>query len=240
VLEATAAAMGERALHRWRAHPGQAFVVGNKYLRRGRTIIERADNEAVTQMTTARSTASVRSGEQPWHPAGAEGGEEPAPTQPQTELHASGSTAWPFDGLTAEDGDAGGPMGSSCTKSIDLLSITVSAWAIPGISEEEMQQKSKEAANDPEAVKTEPSPEKAGISEDEMQQKSKGAGSDPEHVDTEPCPEKEHGVPIPKRGAFPTPKAIIESSPQYAPQGSGTTGGESVTKPVSNAEKKRH
>ena len=70
-------------------------------------------------MTTARSTASVRSGEQPWHPADAEGGEEPAPTYPQTEPHASGSMAWPFDGLTAEDGDAGGPMGSSCTKSID-------------------------------------------------------------------------------------------------------------------------
>jgi hypothetical protein len=90
-----------------------------------------------------------------------------------------------------------------------LLSITVSAWAIPGISEEQMQQKSKGSANDPEAVKTEPSPEKG------------------------------HGVPIPKRGAFPTPKAIIESSPQYTPEGSGTTGGESVTKPVSstNAEK---
>jgi hypothetical protein len=123
-----------------------------------------------------------------------------------------------------------------------LLSITVSAWAIPGISEEEMQQKCKGSANDPEAVKTEPSPEKAGISEDEMQQKSKGAASDPEHVNTEPCPEKGHGVPIPKRGAFPTPKAIIESSPQYTPEGSGTTGGESVTEPVSstNAEKKRH
>jgi hypothetical protein len=88
--------------------------------------------------------------------------------------------------------------------------ITVSAWAIQGISEEEMQQKSKGSANDPEAVKTEPSPEKG------------------------------RGVPIPKRGALPTPKAIIESSPQYTPEGSGTTGGESVAEPVSsNAEKKR-
>ena len=90
-----------------------------------------------------------------------------------------------------------------------LLFITVSAWATSGISEEEMQQKSKGSANDP------------------------------EHVATEPCPDKGHGVPILKRGAFPAPKAIIESSPQYAPEGSGTTGGESVTEPVSsmNAEK---
>jgi hypothetical protein len=103
-------------------------------------------------------------------------------------------------------------MGSPCTKSIDPAFHYRLGMAIPGISEEEMQQKSKGSANDPEAVKTEPSPEKG------------------------------HGVPIPKRGAFPTPKAIIESSPQYTPEGSGTTGGESVTKPVSstNAEKQRH
>jgi hypothetical protein len=193
-------------------------------------------------MTTARSTASVRSGEQPWHPAGAEGGEEPAPTYPQTELHASGSTAWPFDGLTAEDGDADGPIGSSCTKSIDLLSITVPACAIPGISEEEMQQKSQGTCERSRGRQDRTISGESGISEDEMQQKSKGTASDPEHVHTEPCPQKGHGVPIPKRGAFPTPKAIIESSPQYTPKGNGTTGGESVTEPVSstNAEKKRH
>jgi hypothetical protein len=81
-----------------------------------------------------------------------------------------------------------------------------------------------------------------GISEDEMQQKTKRAASDPEHVNTEPCPEKGDDLPTPKRGAFPTPKAIIESAPRYIPEGSEIESDESVTEPVSstNAEKKRH
>jgi hypothetical protein len=105
-----------------------------------------------------------------------------------------------------------------------------------------MQQKTKGAASDPEHVNTEPCPEKVGISEDEIQQKTKGAASDPEHVNTEPCPEKGDDLPTPKRGAFPTPKAIIESAPRYIPEGSEIKSDESVTEPVSstNAEKKRH
>ena len=75
-----------------------------------------------------------------------------------------------------------------------------------------------------------------------MQQKTKRAASDPEHVNTEPCPEKDDKRPTPKRGAFPIPKAIIESAPRYIPESSEIKNGESVTEPVSstNAEKKRH
>ena len=184
-------------------------------------------------MTTARSTASVRSREQPWHPAGAEGGEEPAPTYPQAELPASGSTARLFYRLTAGDGEAGGPMGSPLPSRHGHPGNKRgrNATEIQGICERSRGRS-----------KTEPSLEKAGISEEEMQQKSKGSANDPEHVNTQPCPEKGHGVGIPKRGAFPTPKGIIESSPQYTPEGGETTGGESATEPVSstNAEKKRH
>jgi hypothetical protein len=55
-----------------------------------------------------------------------------------------------------------------------------------------------------------------------MQQKAKGDASDPttEHVETDPCPGKRDELPNPKRGAFPTPKAIIESAPRYVPDGS--------------------
>jgi hypothetical protein len=71
-----------------------------------------------------------------------------------------------------------------------------------------------------------------------MQQKTEGAASDPEHVNTEPCPGEGDDLPTPKRGAFPTPKAIIESAPRYIPEGSEIKSGESVTEPVSstNAE----
>jgi hypothetical protein len=66
--------------------------------------------------------------------------------------------------------------------------------------------------------------------ENEMQQKTEGTASDPEYVETVPCPEKGDDLPTPKRGALPTPKAIIESSPPYTPGGSEITG-ESVTEP---------
>ena len=59
-------------------------------------------------------------------------------------------------------------------------------------------------------------------SEDEMQRKAKGDASDPttDHAETDPCPGKRDELPNPKRGAFPTPKAIIESAARYFPEGS--------------------
>jgi hypothetical protein len=68
--------------------------------------------------------------------------------------------------------------------------------------------------------------------EDEMHQKNKVGASDSttEHVKTEP--EKGDNLPTPKRGAFPTPKEIIESAPRYIPESSKISG-ESVTEPVS-------
>jgi hypothetical protein len=80
------------------------------------------------------------------------------------------------------------------------------------------------------------------VSEDEMKQETKRTASDSEHVNPEPCSEKLDDLPTPKRGAFPTPKAIIESAPRYIPEGSEIKSGESVTEPVSStsAEKERH
>jgi hypothetical protein len=69
-----------------------------------------------------------------------------------------------------------------------------------------------------------------------MEEKSKGAASDPKHINTEQSPENGVSLPTPKRGAFPTPKAIIENSPRYIPGGSEITRGEPDTEPVSSAD----
>jgi len=69
-----------------------------------------------------------------------------------------------------------------------------------------------------------------------MQQKINRAANDPEHVNAEPSPEKGTALPTPKRGAFPTPKDIIESSPRFIPEGGEITSDESATEPVSSTD----
>ena len=102
-----------------------------------------------------------------------------------------------------------------------------------------MQPKSKGSANDPEARQDRTISGESGNQRGRNATEIQVSCERSEHVNTEPCPEKGHGVPIPKRGAFPTPKAIIKSSPQYTPEASETTGGESVTEPVSSTNAKK-